>query len=146
MNLLKAGWVQSERMFDVVTRPTSRQEHRLPSASEVLTYCVIYHVCHLFWFPFILIFLFILFNEKLYRLLKSWYFFRNTLVVTEYAYSIPEKCIVFVFAYMALVKYLPIFKMAAVVNLYQQISMLTGVRLQAHIESMRLAEAMIKII
>jgi len=45
---------------------------------------------------------------------------------------------------MALVKYLPICKMAAVVNLYQQ--MLTGVRLQAHVDSMKLAETMIKII
>jgi len=48
-------------------------------------------------------------------------------VVNEYAYLIPETCLVFVFAYMAVVKYLPIFKMAAIVNLYQQ--MLTGVRL-----------------
>jgi len=49
-------------------------------------------------------------------------------VVTEYAYVIPEKCLVFVFAYMTLVKYLPIIKMAAIVNLYQQT--LTGVRLR----------------
>jgi len=50
-------------------------------------------------------------------------------------YLIPEICVVFVFAYMALVKYmyLPIFKMAAIVNLYQQ--MLTGVRL--HLEASR---------
>jgi len=47
---------------------------------------------------------------------------------------IPEKFLVFVFACMALLKYLPIFKMAAIVNLYQQ--MLTGVRLQAHVDSM----------
>jgi len=40
----------------------------------------------------------------------------------------PEKCLVFVFAYMAVVNYLPIFKMAAIVNLYQQ--MLTGGRLR----------------
>jgi len=41
-----------------------------------------------------------------------------------------KKCLVFVFAYrsMSLVKYLPIFKMAAIVNLYQQ--MLTGFRLR----------------
>jgi len=45
---------------------------------------------------------------------------------------------------MALVKYLPIFKMAAIVNLYQL--MLTGIRLQAHVDSMKLAETMIKII
>jgi len=45
---------------------------------------------------------------------------------------------------MALVKHLPIFKMAAIVNLYQQ--MLTGVRIQAHVDSMKLAETMIKII
>jgi len=45
---------------------------------------------------------------------------------------------------MAIVKYLPIFKMAAIVNLYRQ--MLTGVRLQAHADSMKLAETMIKII
>jgi len=42
---------------------------------------------------------------------------------------------------MALVKYLPIFK---IVNLYRQ--MLTGVRLQAHADSMKLAETMVKII
>jgi len=42
---------------------------------------------------------------------------------------------------MNLVKYWPIFKMVAIVNLYRQ--MLTGVRLQAH--SMKLAETMIKI-
>jgi len=41
-------------------------------------------------------------------------------VVNECAYLIPEKCLVFVFDYMALVKYLPIFKMAAIVNLYPQ--------------------------
>jgi len=46
---------------------------------------------------------------------------------------------------MALVKYLPIFKMVAIVNhLYRQ--MMTGVRLQAHVDSMKLAETMIKII
>jgi len=39
---------------------------------------------------------------------------------------------------MALLKYWPIFKMAAIVNLYRQ--MLTGVRLQAHADSMKLAE------
>jgi len=44
---------------------------------------------------------------------------------------------------MALVKYLPIFKMAAIVNLHRQ--MLTGVRLQAHAVSMKLAQTMIKI-
>jgi len=33
-------------------------------------------------------------------------------VVIEYAYLIPEKCLFFIFAYMALVKYLPIFTMA----------------------------------
>jgi len=43
---------------------------------------------------------------------------------------------------MALVKYLPIFKMAAIVKLYRQI--LTGV--QAHADSMKLAETKIKII
>jgi len=46
--------------------------------------------------------------------------------------------------HIALVKYLPIFKTAAIVNLYQQ--MLTGVRLQAHVDSMKLAETMTKII
>jgi len=45
---------------------------------------------------------------------------------------------------MALVKYLPIFKMTAIVNLYQQ--MLTEVWLQEHVDSMKLAETMIKII
>jgi len=45
---------------------------------------------------------------------------------------------------MALVKYRPIFKMAAIVNLYRQ--MLTGVRLQSHADSIKLAETMIKII
>jgi len=45
---------------------------------------------------------------------------------------------------MALVKYLPIFKIAAIVNLYRQ--MLTGVRLQAHAVSVKLAQTMIKII
>jgi len=38
-------------------------------------------------------------------------------VVTEYAYLILENCLVFVFSYMALVKYLPMFKTAAIVNL-----------------------------
>jgi len=42
---------------------------------------------------------------------------------------------------MALVKYWPIFKMAAIVNLYRL--MLTVVRLQAHADSMKLAETMI---
>jgi len=37
-------------------------------------------------------------------------------VVKEYVYLIREKYLVFVFAYMVLVKYLPIFKMAAIVN------------------------------
>jgi len=45
---------------------------------------------------------------------------------------------------MALVKYRPIFKMAAIVNLHRQ--MLTGVRIQAHVDSIKLAETMIKII
>jgi len=45
---------------------------------------------------------------------------------------------------MALVKCWPIFKMAAIVNLYRQ--MLAGVWLQAHPDSMELAETMIKII
>jgi len=45
---------------------------------------------------------------------------------------------------MTLVKYLPIFKMAAIVHLYQQ--MLAGVRLKAHVDSMKLAKTMIKII
>jgi len=45
---------------------------------------------------------------------------------------------------MALVKYLPIFKMATIVNLYQQ--MLEGVWLQSHVDSIKLAETMIKII
>jgi len=44
---------------------------------------------------------------------------------------------------MALVKYLPIFKMADIVNLYRQ--MLTGVRLQAHAVSMKPAQKMIMI-
>jgi len=43
---------------------------------------------------------------------------------------------------MVLVKYCPIFKMAAIVNLYRQ--MLTGVRIQAHADSMKLAETMIR--
>jgi len=45
---------------------------------------------------------------------------------------------------MALVKCWPIINLAAIVNLYWQ--MLTGVRLQAHTESMKLAETVIKII
>jgi len=45
---------------------------------------------------------------------------------------------------MALVKYWHIFKTAAIVNLYLQ--MLTGTQLQAHADSMKLAETMIKII
>jgi len=45
---------------------------------------------------------------------------------------------------MALVKYWPIFKMAAIINLYRH--MLTGVQLQAHADSIRLAATMIKII
>jgi len=45
---------------------------------------------------------------------------------------------------MSLVKYLPVFKMAAIINLYQQ--MLTRVRLQAHADSMKLTETTIKII
>jgi len=45
---------------------------------------------------------------------------------------------------MALVKYLPIFKMAAIVNSLWQ--MLTGVRIQAHADSIKLAETMIKIL
>jgi len=45
---------------------------------------------------------------------------------------------------MALVKYLPIFKMAAIINLYRQ--MLTVVRLQAHAVSTKLGQTMIKII
>jgi len=44
---------------------------------------------------------------------------------------------------MAFVKYLPIFKMAAIVK-YRQ--MLTGVRLQAHADSIKLTATMIKII
>jgi len=42
---------------------------------------------------------------------------------------------------MALVKYWQIFKMAIIVSLYRQ--MLTGVWLQAHADSMKLAETMI---
>jgi len=45
---------------------------------------------------------------------------------------------------MVLVKYWPIFKMASIVNLYWL--MLTGFRLQAHADSMKLVETMIKII
>jgi len=53
------------------------------------------------------------FNEKLYRSLKSYHFSIEThFVVTEYAYLIPEKCLVFIFAYTILVKYLPIVTMA----------------------------------
>jgi len=33
-------------------------------------------------------------------------------VVTEYAYLIPENCLVFIFSYISCVKYLPIFTMA----------------------------------
>jgi len=54
------------------------------------------------------------------------------------------KVLVFMFAYMALVKYRPILKMADNVNLYRQ--MLTGVRLYEHADSMKLAETMIKLI
>jgi len=45
---------------------------------------------------------------------------------------------------MALVKFWSIFKMAVIVNLHRQ--MLTGVQLMAHVDSMKLAETMIKII
>jgi len=45
---------------------------------------------------------------------------------------------------MAIVKYLLIFKMSVIVNGYWQ--MLTGVRSQAHADSMKLAERMTKII
>jgi len=45
---------------------------------------------------------------------------------------------------MALVKYWPLFKMVAIVNVYRQ--MLTEVRLQTHADSMKLAETIIKII
>jgi len=54
------------------------------------------------------------------------------------------KVLVFIVAYMALLKYRPIFKMAANVNVYRQ--MLTGVRLQTHVDSVKLAETMIKLI
>jgi len=65
--------------------------------------------------PLVLVLVFCtFFNEKkLYRSLKSYYFSIEThFVVIEYAYLIPEKCSVFIFAYMALVKYLPMFVMA----------------------------------
>jgi len=45
---------------------------------------------------------------------------------------------------MTIVKYLPIIKMASIVNLYRE--MLTAVRLQAHADSMKLAETIIKLI
>jgi len=45
---------------------------------------------------------------------------------------------------MALLKYLQIFKMAAIVNLYRL--MLTGILLQVHADSMKLAETMIRMI
>jgi len=86
-----------------------------------------------------------IFNEKLYGSRKSYYFSIAThFVVTEYAYIIFDKGLVFIFAYMALVKYRPIFKMASIVNLYRQ--MLTGVGLQAHAHSMKYVETMIKLI
>jgi len=45
---------------------------------------------------------------------------------------------------MTLVKYLQIFKITTIVNLYRQ--MLRGVRIQAHADSKKLAETMIKMI
>jgi len=40
----------------------------------------------------------------------------------------PKKSLVFVFSYMASVKHLPIFKMAAIVNLYRQMLTEAGYR------------------
>jgi len=66
---------------------------------------------HLIWFPFLFLFCFC-FDEKLYRSLKSLYFSIEThFVVTEYAYLIPVKCVVF--AYMAYVKYQSMFIISA---------------------------------
>jgi len=45
---------------------------------------------------------------------------------------------------MAVLKCCPIFKMAAIINLYRQ--MLTGVQLQVHADLMKLAETIIKVI
>jgi len=72
-------------------------------------------------------------------------------VVTKYAYLIPEKCLIFVFDCVALIKYLPIFKMAAIVNLYMlyiyaDICRCAGVRLQAYADLIKLAETNIMII
>ena len=68
---------------------------------------------HLLSAPLVLVSVFwIFFNEKLYRSLKSYYFSIEThFVVTEYAYLIPVKCVVLIFAYMACVKYRPMFEM-----------------------------------
>jgi len=55
-----------------------------------------------------------------------------------------KKCLGFCFRLYDLSEYLPIFKMAAIVNLYRQ--MVTGVRLQGHADSVSLAETMIKIL
>jgi len=52
--------------------------------------------------------------------------------------------LVFIFPYIALVKYRPISKMAVIVNSYRQ--MLIGVRLQAHADLIKLAETVIKLI
>jgi len=58
-------------------------------------------------------------------------------VVIEYAYTYysRQKFNIHFRLYKALVKYWPIFKMAAIVNLYRQ--MLTGVGLQGHADSMK---------
>jgi len=66
------------------------------------------------------------FNEKLYISHKSSYFSIKThFVVTEYAYLILDKVLVFIFAYMALVKYWPLITMVRH-RKYRQ--MLTGFR------------------
>jgi len=58
------------------------------------------------------------FNEKLYRSHKSDYFSIAThFVVTKYACIILVKGLVFIFAYITLLKYRPMFKMGAILNI-----------------------------
>jgi len=72
----------------------------------------------------------------LYRSHKSKYFSIAThFVVIEYAHIIFNKCLVLIFAYVALM---------APCRKYRQ--MLTWVRLQVHADSMKLAETMLKLI
>jgi len=50
----KPDWVQSQHMLDVVTTRTNEPAKTSFTVCFRGTYCVhvLYHVCHLFWFPF----------------------------------------------------------------------------------------------